>query len=181
MTDMAPIDTSVVPTAPAAAEPTSPSEASARDEIRVATRDDEEQLIGLLKQKHAEGGLLPLDEDRARDMFAKAFDRKGGIIAVIGEPGNVEAMIGLVITSFWYTRHNHIEQFLLYVRPDQRQTDHAKTLSSFARKCSDAIEIPLVIGLMSSEPAKAKPRSGRRKMIPSIQAAPRAREHEVSQ
>jgi hypothetical protein len=75
-------------------------------EVRVATREDEEQLLGLLEQMHAEGGLQPLSIHRAQEIFAKAFDRKGGIIGAIGPQGDIEAAIGLLINSFWYTDAN---------------------------------------------------------------------------
>lgn len=133
-------------------------------DIRIATREDEPELLRLLKLMHAEGGLFPLDEDRARQMFAKAFDRKGGIIGVIGPPDDIEGLIGLLITSFWYTRENHIEEYCNYVRPDKRQTTHAKTLISFARQCSDAIEIPLVIGVMTNRRVVEKVRLYRRSL-----------------
>lgn len=131
-------------------------------EVRIATREDEPQILELLHLMHAEGGLFPLDEDRAREMFARAFDRKGGIIGVIGDRHSIEAMIGLLITSFWYTRHNHIEEIYNFVRPDKRQTNHAKTLISFAKTCSDAIEIPLVIGVMTNRRVVEKVRLYRR-------------------
>jgi hypothetical protein len=127
-------------------------------EVRIATREDEPQILQLLHLMHAEGGLFPLDEDRAREMFAKAFDRKGGIIGVIGPTHNIEAAIGLLITSYWYTSDNHIEEYFNFVRPDRRQSTHAKTLIAFAKKCSEAIEIPLVIGVLTNNRMAAKVR-----------------------
>jgi N-acetylglutamate synthase-like GNAT family acetyltransferase len=162
--------TAVDATIPAASEPPPTTQASRADEIRVATREDEPALLELLQTMHAEGGLLPLDLDRARAMFARAFDRRGGIIGVIGPKNDIEAMIGLLITSFWYTRSNHLEQFVLCVRPDKRKNKHAETLRSSANKCSEAIGIPMVVGLVSDKQTQTKSRARRR----ASQAAPSA-------
>jgi GNAT superfamily N-acetyltransferase len=149
--------------APRIAEPTV---ASVPPAVRVATRQDEAQLIELLEQMHAEGGLLPLSVYRARDMFARSFDRKGGIIGVIGAEGDIEAAIGLLLTNFWYTDETHIEEYFLFVRPDRRRSNHAKTLIEFARRCAEAIKIPLVIGVLSHQRMESKVRLYRRQLGP---------------
>ena len=38
---------------------------------------------------HAESGLMGLDIDCAREMFARAFNRQGGIIGVIGPQNDI--------------------------------------------------------------------------------------------
>jgi GNAT superfamily N-acetyltransferase len=117
--------------------------------VRIASSADAPQIEQLLHLMHAEGGLLSLDLDAAREMFALAFNRKGGLIGVIGDP--IEAAIGLLITRFWYTRENHLEEYFNFVHPDYRRSAHAKTLISFAKRCSDEIKIPLVIGVMTNK------------------------------
>jgi Acetyltransferase (GNAT) family len=150
---------------PAPASPPS-GDKKVSPEVRIATRKDEPELIRLLHLMHAEGGLLPLSIYRAQEMFAKAFDRKGGIIAVIGEPGDIEAAIGLIITSFWYSDANHIEEYFCFVRPDRRRSKHAQTLIEFAQRCAAAIEIPLVIGVLSNKRMESKVRLYRRLLGP---------------
>lgn len=135
-----------------------PAATAAPAVVRIATAADEPEIIRLLHLMHAEGGMLPLDEGCAREIFARAFNREGGIIGVIGEPDSIQAMIYLLITRFWYTRDNHLEELFNYVRPDSRKTDHAKTLISYARKCSDQIGIPLVIGVLANRAMEAKVR-----------------------
>lgn len=119
--------------------------------VRIATAEDEPEIIRLLHLMHEEGGLLSLDVDAARDMFAFAFKKKGGIIGVIGEPGKLVAAMGLLITRFWYTRENHIEEYFNFVDPAHRQSSHAPALIKFAMNCSKEIKIPLVIGVLTNK------------------------------
>lgn len=126
--------------------------------VRIATAEDEPEILRLLHLMHAEGGMLPLDEQCARETFSRAFNRQGGIIGVIGSKNDIRAMIYLLITRFWYTRENHLEELFNYVRPDARKTDYAKTLIRFARKCADEIKIPLVIGVLTNRALAEKVR-----------------------
>lgn len=106
---------------------------------------------------HAEGGLLPLDVDCAREMFARAFDRKGGIIGVIGNK-KIEAALFLLITRHWYTSYYHLEELFNFVDPDHRRSNHAKSLIGFAKQSARTLSIPLVIGVMTNKRLAAKVR-----------------------
>jgi GNAT superfamily N-acetyltransferase len=113
---------------------------------------------------HAEGGLLSLDVDCAREMFARSFNKTGGIIGIIGDKTRIHAMISLLITRWWYTRENHLEEIFAYVHPDYRKSNYARTLIEFAKKCSDEIGIPLVIGVMTNSRIVEKVRLYRRSL-----------------
>jgi hypothetical protein len=132
---------------------------------RIATRADEPEIMRLLHMMHEECGMLSLDEDCARRTFARAFDRQGGIIGAIDDrkqPGRIEAMIFLLFAKFWYTNDDHLEELFNYVRPDCRDTDHAKTLITFAKNCAEKIGIPLMIGVLTNKRMAAKVRLYRR-------------------
>jgi hypothetical protein len=113
---------------------------------------------------HAECGFRPLDIECARATFARAFDRKGGILAVIGAPGNIRAMLCLQITHAWYTKDNHIEELFCWVHPEHRHSDYGKLLGDYAKKCSDeisaaaGIKVPLVMGVLTNVRVAAKVR-----------------------
>lgn len=132
--------------------------------VRIATRSDEPEIIQLLHVMHFENGMMPLDEPCASEFFGRAFDRKGGIIGVIGNPGDVKAMIYLLITRFWYTSANHLEECFNFVRPDQRKSNYARTLINFAQKCADEIKIPLLIGVLTNNRMEEKVRLYRRSL-----------------
>lgn len=132
--------------------------------VRIATRADAPEILRLLNVMHSESGLMPLDETCAGEFFERAFARKGGIIGVIGEPGDIEAMIYLLITRFWYTKEHHLEECFNFVRHDKRKTDHARKLLSFAKECADTIQIPLVVGVLTNQRMEGKVRLYRRSL-----------------
>ena len=54
--------------------------------VRLAQRSDEAEVISLVRVMHAESGLFPLDDERVRQTLARVWERKGGILALIGAP-----------------------------------------------------------------------------------------------
>ncbi len=134
--------------------------------VRVATAADEPEIVRLLHMMHGEGGMLPLSESHAREVFARAFNRQGGIIGVVGPSNDIRAMIYLLITRFWYTGENHLEELFNYVRPDSRKNGFAGTLIRFAKQCSDEIKIPLAIGVLTNHRMAEKVRLYRRYLGP---------------
>jgi GNAT superfamily N-acetyltransferase len=136
--------------------------------IRLAQPSDEPEIISCLKLMHAECGWQPLDVDYARATFARAFDRKGGILAVIGVPGHIRAMLYLMITNEWYTRENHLQELFCWVHPDHRNSDYGKLLIEYAKKCSDdisakaGVKVPLIMGVLTNKRMSGKVRLYRR-------------------
>ena len=120
---------------------------------------------------HAESGMQPLDEEAARETFDLAFDRKGGILGVIGPQGDIRGMLGLLITRFWFTRDRHLEEIFNFVRPDCRQgTPYAEQLISFAKMCAKVPEInlPLIIGVLTNRRVEGKVKLYQRQLgVPS--------------
>ena len=138
--------------------------------VRLATAADEDEIMLLLNQMHAEGGIMPLDEMAARETFRMAFNRQGGILGVVGEPGDIKAMIFLLISRFWYSRAYHLEELFNFVRPDVRNSvenskdGFAFKLIEFAKKCSDRLELPLTIGILTNQRMEGKVRFYRRSL-----------------
>lgn len=137
-------------------------------EVRLAVPSDEPELLHLIQIMHAEAGWRPLDIERAREMLAMAFERRGGIVATIGGPGRIRALLGLQIACAWYTKVNHIEELFCWVHPEHRHSDYAKILTDYAKKCSDDIsreagfKVPLLIGVLTHQRMAAKVRLYRR-------------------
>lgn len=136
------------------------------ESVRIATRSDEDEVMRLLTIMHAEGGILPLDEMEARKTFNMAFDRQGGILGVVGEPGDIKAMIFLLISRYWYTSHHHLEELFNFVRPDVRKSkeNYAPRMIEFAKKCANEIGIPLLIGVLTNQRMEGKVRLYRRSL-----------------
>lgn len=136
--------------------------------VRLAQPTDEPELLHLLRLMHAEGGMRRLDVDQARGMFARAFDRKGGVFAVIGAPGHIRAMMFLLITNYWYTHDLHLEEMFNWVHPEHRRSDYSRLMIDYAKKWSDDLskqygeKIPLVMGVLTNRRMSAKVRLYRR-------------------
>ena len=136
--------------------------------IRLASSSDEAEVLKLLQVMWKENGWRPLDVDCARTMFARAFDRKGGLLAVIGAPGHIRAMMFLLLTCAWYTSEPHIEELFCWVHPEHRHSDYSKLLIEYAKKCSDDIsadsgrKVPLLMGVLTHKRMAAKVRMYRR-------------------
>lgn len=137
-------------------------------QVRLAVPSDEPELLHLIQIMHSESGWRPLDIERVRETLALSFERRGGIIAVIGGPGRIRALLGLQIACHWYTRANHLEELFCWVHPEHRQSDYAKILINYGKKCSDEIsrdagfKVPLLMGVMTHQRMAAKVRLYRR-------------------
>jgi len=127
--------------------------------VRLATKDEEEEVMEMCREIHAENGLVSMAEDKVRQMLNRAFNKEGGIIGVIGKPGALEAIIMIVMTNFWSSDETHLEELFSYVRrpfrtkytgPETVKIPHAESLIHFAKKCSDDIGVPLVIGIITN-------------------------------
>jgi len=136
--------------------------------IRIAQPSDEPEVIRLVQMMHAESGWLPLDVDCVRETLALAFEKKGGILAVIGAPGHIRAMIYIRISHWWFTHNCHLEELFCWVHPDHRKSDYARLLSEYAKSCSDELsrdmghKVPLTMGVLTNRRMAAKVRLYRR-------------------
>src|SRR5215831_17743822 len=128
--------------------------------VRVATAEDEPEIMRLLELNWIENGMGSINHDCVRRVCRLAFERKGGIIGVMGGGKTIHAMIGLLITKFWFHDDDHIEEIFSWVHPDHRKDSKAKyaeTLITFAKRCSDEIKdangrpLPLVIGVLTNK------------------------------
>src|SRR5258705_9467806 len=125
---------------------------------------DADEVMLLLHQMHAESGMLPLDEMRAREAFERAFHRRGAVMGVIGQPGDIRAMIFLLLGQYWYTTQWHLEELFNFVRPDHRKSDYARRLIDFAKKCASETKLPLIIGVLTNRRMEGKVRLYRRNL-----------------
>lgn len=136
----------------------------ARSRVRFAERVDFDQVMFLCRQLHEENGLFEMNEDCVRDVLMAHFDRQGGIIGVIGEPGCLEAAIVLRMSRMWYSGQTFLDELFSFVLPEFRRSDNAKELIEFAKSCAVDINVPLVIGIISNHRTKAKVKLYERKL-----------------
>jgi hypothetical protein len=129
--------------------------------VRIATPEDEPEILRMVVMMLEENGLAPslseVDEETVLKQIRKALNRDLAVMGVIGEPGNLEAMIYLDVNSFWYSRKPHLMELFNFVDPEHRKSTHAKALIGFAKQCvTDGIK--LVIGVVSNSRTEAKVR-----------------------
>jgi hypothetical protein len=117
--------------------------------VRIIDKSEEKDVMRLCRQLHSENGMFQMDDTKVESMLGLAFDRKGGILAGIGEKGKLEGLMYLLLSSFWYTNDNHWEELFLYVSPEHRKSRNAVELLRFAKWCTDQTDYPLFIGILS--------------------------------
>jgi hypothetical protein len=129
--------------------------------VRLAVPEDEAALLEHVRLLHGENGLFSLSDDKVKRHLARAFDREGAIIGVIGEPGKpLEASIYLALEQPYYSDEMHIMELWTFVAPPrEKRAGHARKLIEFAKDCSDRMDrMPLVIGILSNDRLEAKKR-----------------------
>jgi hypothetical protein len=126
--------------------------------VRLAKPEDEEEIFAICNLLHEENGLFHMDEEKVRARIRECTGQRGGIIGVIGDPGEVEAIICLVLNQFWYTNEWSLDEQFAYVLPNHRRSANAKELIVFAKACAQELKLPLVIGVLSNERTEAKVR-----------------------
>lgn len=85
-----------------------------------------------------------------------------GLIGVIGQK-RLEGAIMLSFGSTWYSEEINMEEYLNFVDPDHRNSNHAKTLISYAKHMVDQLrltyqDLKLMIGVLSTNRTAAKVR-----------------------
>jgi hypothetical protein len=146
--------------------------------VRVAGPKDFDEVWRLLMQSYSENALFPLSEDKVKwfvnralfpDSIAKDDSGIRGVIGVIGPVGALEALVFVIIGSFWYSDAKNLEELLVYVDIRYRRSEHAKTLLGWMKEQVNKTGIPLVTGIMSTTRTEAKVRLYER-MLPKIGA-----------
>lgn len=132
--------------------------------VRLATWADEPDVLDICRDLHKENGVFEISEPKLRAMLKRAFDRENGLVGVIGRPGELEAIMFLVISTLWYSDQFVMEELFSFVRPEYRRSAHAKTLIEWAKKCSDAVKLPTIIGVLSNTRTEAKVRLYQRQL-----------------
>ncbi|HLY88319.1 MAG TPA: hypothetical protein VKQ27_04985 [Acetobacteraceae bacterium] len=123
--------------------------------VRKARPSDRDTILKICVQNHEENGQFSLDAKKVEAMVDRAFSNQGAVIGVVGRD-RIEGIIMMLIAQFWYTQDWCLEEIMNFVLPDYRRTTHAKDMITFAKRCSEEIGIPLVIGVVSNERTKAK-------------------------
>lgn len=146
--------------------------------VRTARPDDHTEIWRLFLQGHRENGMFTLAPEKVEFFLQRALNPHlipewdtgpRGAIGVIGDVGKLEGLVFVTIGCFWYTNDRHIEEYVVYVDPECRRSNHARALVAWCKLQSDRANIPLLTGIISNERTEAKVRLYER-MLPKVGA-----------
>jgi GNAT superfamily N-acetyltransferase len=132
--------------------------------VRLAKPEDEDEIFAICTLLHAENGIFRMDEGKVRDRIHECLHQRGGIMGVVGEPGEIEAVICLTLGQAWYSSEWTLDEHFAFVLPNHRRSDNAKELIVFAKACAQQLGLPLMIGIISNERTEAKVRLYQRQL-----------------
>lgn len=132
--------------------------------VRIADASDEDEIMSLCRLLHEENGLFDMDEGKVRNTLRMAFAKKGGMCGVIGAPGKIEGVIYLLISQFWYSNDWHLEELFSFVHPDHRRSRNSDFLVEKAKEWAKALDMSLVIGIVSNDRVLPKVRLYRKRL-----------------
>lgn len=140
---------------------------SSSSEVRLATHEDYAEIWQMFRLLHKENGVFSMSEPKLDWILQRVLlphlipqNDTGlrGYMGVIGPVGALEGFILLIIGTYWYTDELHLEELATFVHPNHRRTKHAKALLNYSKRMSDAINIPLLIGIVSNKRTESKVR-----------------------
>lgn len=135
--------------------------------VRIAMPEDELAILEMLHEGHDENGLFSFSDKKALETIKRATERRGGIIGLIDGPdGKPVAAVYLILDNLWYTEKWHLSELFAFVLKPYRASSYATDLIDWAKKISDAMHLPMTMGILSTKRTEAKVRLYRRFMKP---------------
>lgn len=129
--------------------------------VRIGTPEDLEGCMDLFVRANEENGLDEMDTRKLLSLVWPSLHRDGGVIGVIGAVGErPEGVVLLRIESLWYSSSPVIAEKLVFVHPDYRSAKggRARKLCEFSKQVADELEMPLIIGVVSTDRTQGKVR-----------------------
>ena len=128
-------------------------------DVRIAVPEDEAELLRLMQLACEEDAQHPIDLEKVRAMVHTHFEKRGGMIGVVGEKvGELRGYILMIVIPIWFSEDCQVQELSLFVAPDHRKTSYAKQLMNFAKKTADGVGLDLTIGVFSNSRTEAKVR-----------------------
>lgn len=125
-------------------------------EVRMATAADRQPLLDLMILLHGENGLFSVSPAKVDAMLDRFYRGQGALIGVIGEVGAPVGAIYLEISQVVYSDDWLLVEQFNFVHPDHRRSSYAKQLIAYAKRCSDELKLPLMVGILSNIRTQAK-------------------------
>jgi hypothetical protein len=116
---------------------------------------DRDEIVEICKEEWEEHPQFSFSQERLERKIDVILQKGEGVIGIIRR-SEIEAVMILQISQYWNSTDFCLEELLNFVRPQYRRSTNAKDMIQFAKRCSDELEIPLVIGVASNERTAAK-------------------------
>ncbi len=128
----------------------SPTKSLRPDSVRIADASDEGALFDIVCEAHDDNGIFGKSEPKLRQ-WAAEFSKRDGLHltgVIDGADGRVDACVALILIQPWYSDDWFVEDRLVYVRRDKRNSRHAADLLQFAKWYSETLGVPLGISVL---------------------------------
>ncbi len=126
-------------------------------DIRLALESDEEDLVDLLREMHAESGFGAFSEPKARLAIEIGLRREMAIIGVIRGRSQIEGSIGLFVQPApGFSTEPILSDLWNFVREPWRKSTRAKDLVTFGKWAATQLDKPLLVTAMSNEKTQRK-------------------------
>ena len=128
-------------------------------DVRLAVLEDLPELMRVTRLACEEDGQHSYDARKVLEMMRLHFEKRGGVIAVVGDKGGeLKAYLLMVVSPVWYSQEFQLQELSLFVTPEHRRSTYAKQLMAFSKQTSEALKLDLTIGVLSTSRTAAKVR-----------------------
>jgi hypothetical protein len=129
--------------------------------VRIGGPEDVDAIMELALSACKENGFVNPSPQRLLHEIWPALNLDGGLLGVIGEPGEkMEGAVLLRIGAMWYSDDQVLEEKAIFIHPNYRSAKggRARRLCQFSKQVADSLGIPLIIGVLSNHRTAAKVR-----------------------
>ena len=126
--------------------------------VRKATPADADCIFALWLQMIEEHSKPDVNAAKVRAIIDRYSAEQGGILGVIGQPGDLKACICLTLDQIWFNDQYQLSILFDFVRPDSRSNKarHAnhgfkRKLLNYAKHAADILELELMTGVFTNE------------------------------
>lgn len=132
--------------------------------VRFACAADEDEIMRLMCEAFTEQPIFPLNEHKMRETIRACtkenLNARRGMVAVVEGEKGLEGYLIAVFAQYWYSDSYHLEELSNFVHPDHRHAwkGHARNLIEFAKWFSEFCDVPLILGVFSTQRLKGKVR-----------------------
>ena len=134
--------------------------------VRVGTPQDVDAVMNVALEACTENGFVSPNQQKLLHEIWPALNLEDGIVGIVGpEEGNeVQGVVLLRVGKMWYGDENVLEEKAVFVHPKYRSAKggRARKLCEFSKQAADKLNLPLIIGILSTQRTEGKVRLYRR-------------------